>query len=112
VLARANRVVRADDFRTIVRRGRRSATDHLVVHRMSPRDPTCARFGFIVGKTVGNAVVRNRVRRRLRELARERIAAGATGDFVIRALPGSAEASWATLKAEIRTRVAEGGGTV
>ena len=66
------------------------------------------RFGFIVSKSVGNAVTRNRVRRRLKSIAAAHIGAeeaGATAspprDIVIRALPGSRSTGWATLVADI-----------
>lgn len=50
------------------------------------------RFGFIVAKTVGNAVVRNRLRRRMRAAAFELVRAGLTGaDVVVRALPNRPE---------------------
>jgi ribonuclease P protein component len=39
------------------------------------------RVGFTVSRKVGNAVVRNRVRRRLREIAREVIPAQARSDL-------------------------------
>ena len=51
-----------------------------------------ARVGFVVSKAVGNAVVRNRVKRRLRHLTREHLPAlaGLPGSavLVVRALPG------------------------
>ncbi|HWH26500.1 MAG TPA: ribonuclease P protein component [Pseudolysinimonas sp.] len=104
MLARANRVVRPDDFRTVVRRGRRTATG-LAVYYCIKRDPAQpARFGFIVSRAVGGAVERNRVRRRMRAVARELVDAGATGsDVVVRALPGSAQADWATVSADVHT---------
>jgi ribonuclease P protein component len=45
------------------------------------RPPPAVRVGFTVSKKVGNAVVRNRVRRRLREIAREVIPARARPDL-------------------------------
>lgn len=68
-----------------------------------------SRFGFIVSKAVGNAVTRNRVRRRLKA-----IAASVTDDLpagtevVVRALPGSADASWVTLNSEISEALTKG----
>jgi len=60
------------------------------------------RFGFIVSKAVGNAVVRNRVRRRLRAAAAQWLPdVPANADIVVRALAGSAQAEWTTLQAEI-----------
>jgi ribonuclease P protein component len=50
------------------------------------------RVGFVVSKAVGNAVVRNRVKRRLRHLLRERVAALPDGCLVVvRANPGAAD---------------------
>jgi ribonuclease P protein component len=85
-----------------VRRGRRVSTPHalLYIAARSADDPT--RFGFIVSKAVGNAVVRNRLTRRLRSIGRDVLEVRAMGsDIVIRALPGSPEAAWATLHGEI-----------
>jgi len=94
VLAKANRVVRAEDFRAAVRRGRRASTPSALYYRL-PTDPERPlRFGVIVSKAVGNAVNRNLVRRRLRALGRGRVDAGGRGeDVVIRVLPGSADGS-------------------
>jgi ribonuclease P protein component len=61
-----------------------------------------SRFGFIVTKAVGGAVVRNLVRRRLRAVSRELLPTLPSGiDIVMRALPGSDQVPWATLHAEI-----------
>ena len=60
------------------------------------------RFGFIISKQVGNAVIRNTVRRRLKAVCAEAVAAVPQGtDVVIRALPSSASASFADLKADV-----------
>ncbi len=98
MLARANRVVRAEDFRSVVRRGRRSVTPAAVYYRLERNDGEPLRIGIIVAKTVGNAVDRNLVRRRYRAIARDFVDAGAHGnDLVVRVLPGSAQRSWTTL---------------
>jgi len=107
VLARANRVVRPEDFRAIVRRGRRASTPSAIYYRLDREPGAPARFGFIVSRGVGIAVERNRLRRRLRALARERVTAGFTGaDIVIRALPGSAQRPWASLSADMSAALA------
>jgi ribonuclease P protein component len=102
VLARANRVVRGDEFRIAVRRGRRVSGDAAVYHLMDrPEQP--ARYGFIVTKAVGGAVERNRLRRRWRAIARELVDAGDRGrDVVLRARPGAAERTWTELRDEAR----------
>ena len=66
-----------------------------------------ARAGFVVPRTVGGAVVRNRVRRRLRHLVAERLAALPAGaELVVRALPGAADRSYAELAAELDAALA------
>ena len=91
-------MVRAEDFRAVVRRGRRSVTPAAVYYRLDRDADEPLRVGIIVAKSVGNAVDRNLVRRRYRALGREFVEAGARGsDLVVRALPGSAQRSWTTL---------------
>lgn len=61
----------------------------------------------MVSKAVGPAVVRNRVRRRLRHLVRERtteLPAGST--LVVRALPSAAEVSYARLGTDLDAALA------
>jgi ribonuclease P protein component len=61
-----------------------------------------ARFGFIVSRQVGGAVVRNTVRRRLKALCLESLGTVAPGsDVVIRALPSAASASFTDLRTDV-----------
>ena len=64
---------------------------------------TAIRVGFTVTRKVGNAVVRNRVRRRLREAARQVIAGSARRDldYVLVGRQGTIERDFATLRAEL-----------
>ncbi len=50
--------------------GRKAATGGVVLQVLIRRDEEPARLGFTVTRKVGNAVVRNRTRRRLKEAAR------------------------------------------
>jgi ribonuclease P protein component len=50
--------------------GKRVSRDGFVLQALSLGEDRPARFGFTVTKKVGNAVVRNRIRRRLREAVR------------------------------------------
>jgi ribonuclease P protein component len=127
VLAAAQRLRRSTDFAAAIRGGRRAGRGAVVVHLALPPTPgpgapsspepartTVAeqpsaptRAGFVVSKAVGPAVVRNRVRRRLRHLVRERLAALPSGStLVVRALPTAAEASYARLGADLDAAVA------
>ena len=70
-----------------------------VVHTDQQRP---ARFGFIVSKQVGGAVVRNTVRRRLKAICAEALPSVRMGaDIVIRALPSSAGTDFSALRAEV-----------
>lgn len=73
-----------------MRSGVRVGRSTLVVHAARPSVTAPVRVGFVVSKAVGNAAVRNRVKRRLRHLARERVAAVPSGvSLVVRALPAA-----------------------
>jgi ribonuclease P protein component len=88
-----------------------------VVHLLRDRagDPAAdSRVGLVVARSVGNAVTRNRVRRRLRHLARERLASLPPGSLlVLRALPAAATASYDALGRDLDSalRRASGAGT-
>ena len=104
MLAAAQRLRRSDDFAAAIHGGRRVGRGTVVVHLLieEPASAPEARAGFVVSKAVGNAVVRNRVRRRLRHLVRPHLAALPAGaQLVGRALPASASASFATLEADL-----------
>lgn len=73
-----------------------------VYYRLDRVESDPVRFGFIVSRAVGGAVERNLLRRRMRSVGRRLVDAGARGtDVVVRALPGSAGSSWATLSADM-----------
>jgi len=81
----------------------------VVVHFFleEPAQAPTARAGFVVSKAVGNAVVRNRVRRRLRELVRPHLSGLPAGaSLVVRALPPAASATSATLGADLDAALA------
>ncbi len=81
----------ADDFRRATRRGVRVSRPTLVVHAGRAPAGDAVRVGFVVSKTVGNAVTRNRVKRRLRHLAAAQLSGTPIGiDVVVRALPRAA----------------------
>jgi len=74
----------------------------LVVHLARGAGPGPARVGLIVSRRVGSAVVRNRVKRRLRHLVGSRLRDLPDGSLVvIRANPPAATASWEELGAAL-----------
>ena len=112
MLTRANRVTSGSDYRRAVRRGRRvsgEATIAYVLASSASATQTASppRFGFIVARNVGGAVVRNRVRRQLKAATYAAIADSAPGvDLVFRALPSAASAGWQVLSADVQRAVA------
>src|SRR4051795_7855582 len=109
VLDRHHRLTSSSLFSSATRRGRRAGTRTVVLHLLI--DPTDAvppvehagpQAGFVVSKAVGNAVTRNRVKRRLRHLVRARLASlPRQSVLVVRALAPSAEASSARLGTDL-----------
>jgi ribonuclease P protein component len=92
VLPRASRLNASADFRSTIRGGVRVGRSTLVVHAGPVADRDTVHVGFVVSKAVGNAVTRNRVKRRLRHLAAAQLPATSGGvDLVVRALPRSAD---------------------
>ena len=107
MLPAESRMRRRSDFTAAVRRGSRSGrkllAGHLLVPAAGAAGEDCPpRAGFVVSRAVGNAVVRNRVRRRLRVLVREYLSSLPRGSLlVVRAHPQAATASQADLAAEL-----------
>ncbi|WP_197375927.1 ribonuclease P protein component [Mycolicibacterium baixiangningiae] len=97
------RMTRSTEFSTTVSKGVRSAQPDLVVHMANDGDdPSGPRIGLVVAKSVGNAVVRHRVSRRLRHSVYPMLDQLQPGHrVVIRALPGSADATPARLAHEL-----------
>lgn len=86
------RLRRRRDFRAL-RRASRPVRSRLLTLRSRPNGLGRSRAGYAVGRPVGGAVVRNRVRRRLRELVRS-LPLASGYDLVVAANPASANASF------------------
>ncbi|MDA0262532.1 MAG: ribonuclease P protein component [Chloroflexi bacterium] len=69
-----------------------SAANRLLVIRYLANGTDCSRFGFLVSKRIGNAAVRNKVKRRLREAVRlNSVKDGWDALFIVRRGAGSAK---------------------
>ncbi|HEY3478953.1 MAG TPA: ribonuclease P protein component [Nocardioides sp.] len=105
MLPAPHRLSRGADLRRVSRTGRRSGSDTLVVHLLAAvpaRAESPARVGFVVGRSVGIAVVRHRVQRRLRHLCRDRLPELPPGSaLVVRALAPAADATYQELGADL-----------
>ena len=76
----------------------------LLVMRVLPNGLDRSRFCFVTGKRVGNAVVRNRVKRRLREIVRN--SASAPGwDTVLIARKGAGDADFSELERAVHNLI-------
>lgn len=102
------RMTRSTDFGATVSQGVRAVQPDLVVHALrscdNGPDDVGPRIGLVISKSVGSAVQRHRVARRLRHVARTVIDELDPADrVVIRALPSSRHAISARLEQELRT---------
>jgi ribonuclease P protein component len=88
-----NRLSRSRDFDAVYRHGRSVSTRYLVLYWFPQDEPGEPRFGFSVPKAVGTAVVRNRIKRQLRELWHARLGRVPEGnDYVVIVRPVLADA--------------------
>jgi ribonuclease P protein component len=95
---RRNRLSRSRDFDAVYRQGRSVSTRFLTLYWFQRDEPGGdPRLGFAVPKAVGNAVVRNRIKRQLREIVRARLAETQPDhDYVVvvrKGLPEAVEAN-------------------
>jgi len=92
---------RRADFEEIGRRGTARSTPLLVLRWLRTNRPE-SRIGLSTPRTLGGAVQRNRVRRRLRSLLRARIGAIGPGwDLLLIARPAAGDVGQAELGAAI-----------
>jgi ribonuclease P protein component len=105
-----SRLSRSKDFDAVYRSGRSTSTRFLVLYWF-PRegeDDGPPRLGLAVPKSVGNAVVRNRVKRQLRETWAELAESARPGhDYVLVARPALAEPADTRGHAWLAERVTE-----
>lgn len=102
MLTRENRLTSSRLFTHTVKHGQRAGTRTLVVHLDVAAGVSRPLVGVVVSRAVGSAVTRNRVKRRLRHLVRERIGLLPTSaTLVLRALPAASAASYADLGTDL-----------
>lgn len=95
------------EFRRIMSAGRGWSDSRLVI-KMSPGQATENRIGIVVSKKVGGAVIRNRVRRRLKEIFRQKTLEKGY-DIVIIARQGAREATYLQLTESSRRLAGKAG---
>lgn len=93
-MKRPHRLSRSRDFDAVYRQGRSASTRYLVLYWFRREDEPGSepRLGLAVPKSSGSAVVRNRMKRQLRELWRDRLEQVPAGhDYVLVVRPGLPE---------------------
>ncbi len=102
---RSVRLLRHADFERVYKQGRRHFGSHMTVFFLPRPEHESApglRVGFTVSKALGGAVVRNRMKRRLREAVRLHGMIPATIDVVINPKKSVLTAAFADVQREIR----------
>src|SRR5713226_6941757 len=111
-MKREQRLRSAADFQRVRDQSPRVWPHRLLVLHVAPNDLDRARVGITVSGRVGKAVVRNRIRRRLREALQVRFDALVAGyDVLVVARPASAQASWFDLNAALDVVLQRAGAT-
>ena len=100
---RSVRLLRHADFERVYKQGRRHFAAHMTVFYLPGRErDSGVRVGFTVGKVLGGAVVRNRMKRRLREAVRLHGMIPAAMDVVINPKKSLLTAEFEDVQREVR----------
>ena len=98
MLPNSARIKSSSDFARATKSGRRVTSDSLIGYLYSSKSNDPAKLGLIVGKTVGNSVVRHRIARQIRHAVREDLNSLPNGTlFVVRAMKKPNNAFYETL---------------
>ena len=106
------RLTDSPEFERVYRQGTAFRGKLFSVHAF-PNDSENVRFGLSVSRRIGNAVTRNKVRRRLREVFRSALPKVPAGmDLVVSARPAAADASFQGLEQEFARALRKIGGPI
>ena len=99
--SRSSRLLRHADFERVYKQGQRHFAAHMTVFYLRRAQGDAARVGFTVGRVLGGAVDRNRMKRRLREAVRRHLPPGVPVDVVINPKKSLLTADFADLLDEV-----------
>jgi ribonuclease P protein component len=99
--SKTKRLILPSEFDRVREEGRTTRGASLMLGVLETNGGSTFRAGFVTSKRIGNAVVRNRVRRRLREIVRKHQLRLPRNIWVVTiARPGAARATFAELEDE------------
>jgi len=99
---RSGRLLRHADFERVYKQGRRHFSTHMTVFYLGRAEGEALRVGYTVGRVLGGAVDRNRMKRRLRESVRlTRPVAGVAADVIINPKKSLRTAEFSDLLTEV-----------
>lgn len=109
--SKPGRLTRRAEFLRVAGKGRKAAAPGLVLQALPRADNGPARLGFTVTKKVGNAVIRNRIRRRLKEAARMELQEHPVGgaDLVLIGRAATRARDFGALRQDLRRTLAKAG---
>jgi len=100
---KADRLRQSGEFLKLQRRGARYQAGHFVLYGLCDAKDERSRLGITVSRRIGNAVVRNRIKRRVRECYRLKLRAmlPAGVAIVVIARKGAGELTWIAIETEL-----------
>ncbi|MGH7914091.1 MAG: ribonuclease P protein component [Candidatus Binataceae bacterium] len=104
---KADRLRKSGEFIQLQRQGARHQSGHFVLYGLGGAKDERSRLGITVSRRVGNSVVRNRLKRRVRECYRLKLRAmlPAGVAMVVIARKGAGELKWIAIDAELLASV-------
>ena len=110
-MAAPGRLTRRAEFLRAAAKGRKAPMAGMVLQALPRDDPGPARVGFTVTRKIGNAVIRNRIRRRLKEAARLVLAEHPVSrvDLVLIGRAATRERDFSALQEDLRRALAKAG---
>lgn len=107
MLKAQNRLRKRKEFAYIYRKGEKFYTENFTLYKIFSKHTT-PKIGFSVNNKVGKAVVRNKIKRRLREIMRTYVGSIRNCNLIIVVKPTITELNFQSIKIEINQLLKKG----